>query len=377
MKLLVLSVLMLVQSAGQPGSLVDRWSVTDVTRRPVVELVARDNPLPLYWAGSPEVFPVPEGVPIVGVIPTMAEHIFGFWPRIEKDGTPVYGGTPIGHNLNLHLAKLREQLTRRDAKPTFIGDRVRAAGVLCFDFEAWPIAWERVDAKYRALAIEQIRERNPDAVRHMTDEQVEALTAREWERRANEIFVRSAEVVRETIPGTRVGYYGLTVQRRTWPDAWEKTDARADEWRERNEASMPTVRASDILFPTIYNFYHNGGNDGRGYVELNVGEARRLADLANAEDGGDRQVIPYVWGLYHPSNAAKAFTPIDAEDAVAHIHGSVAAGADGLALWDSVRLWDRHRRIDRAAFRSGIWQLYTDLYAEPYAEMVKREVQGD
>ncbi|MEM6313654.1 MAG: hypothetical protein AAF743_06180, partial [Planctomycetota bacterium] len=266
-----------------------------------------------------------------------------------------------------------EQLTRRDAKPAFVGDEIRASGFICFDFESWPIAWDRVNDRYRALAIEQIRERNPDAVRYMTDEQVAELTGREWERRANQLFVRSAEVVREIIPGTKVGYYELTVKRKVWGDDWDVDSDAAREWRELNEVAMPTVRASDVLFPSIYNFYPNGGNDGIGYVRFNVGEARRLADLANAEDDGDRLVLPFVWALVHPSNKVVPYTAVSADDAAASILGSHEVGADGIAFWDGAQLWDRYRDVRRKDFRTQVWPLYTKLYAEPYAQVIALE----
>ncbi|MEM9752546.1 MAG: hypothetical protein AAF916_04095 [Planctomycetota bacterium] len=359
------------QPATQPADFADRWSLRTVNVEPIVDLPAEDNPLPLYWAGNPRALPVPDGIPVRGHILMLASHVFGLWPADVVDGVKV-SETYFDHDLEAHLTKVRDQLTKPDAKPFFAGDAVREAHAIMIDFEKLGISWARTGKETKAIAIRQIRERNPDAVRYMTDEEVEDLAKKEWERRANEVFVKTANLIREVIPGTEVGFYNLTIERRLWRDDWDLNAPLAIAWRKENEVAMPTVMASDVLFPAVYHFYkaQDISSDGMGYVMLNVGGARTLADKANALDGGDRQVISVAWGLYHDSNKDWKYQPISEEDAHAAVFGAFHAGADGLAFWDNARGWREHRGVPLTRFRSEVWPLYTEVFADPYAELL-------
>lgn len=353
-------------------TLQDKWSIKKITNKPLTELLKGNNPFPLYWGGSNSAWPPPTGVPIKSYVYTAASHVFGRWPASGVHGeSGLVSKTFIDHDLQSHLDALEDQLTNPEAKPTYVGDTFKEVNYFVFDFESLHISWNRTGQKERENAIESIVQRNPDAVRYMNSQQVEELSKKEWKRRAIELFKESVKIVKKHFPNVKVGYYGLNQIRKTWADAYALDRPELDEWRRENDEGKEFLEVCDLVCPTIYNFYKGGGTDGINYVKLNVGEARRMADEQTAKDGKKREVLPYVWGLYHNSNQEHKFTPVDAEDARASIIGSYEAGADGIILWDSHSLWNRYRDVQFAEFNEKLWQMYSDVYAPHYVELIE------
>jgi hypothetical protein len=157
-------------------------------------------------------------------------------------------------------------------------------------------------------------------------------------------FVDFIDDVRALRPDLRFGYYGLPV-RSYW--------SRDADWQARNDALLPILDASDVVFPSVYDFYTEAEvaeAEDLAYVRDNVGEALRLA--------AGKDVFPYVWHRYHDSNATVGGKLIGEEEFKAHV-GAVfeaefeGARAAGVVWWGA----------DRYFMASGT-EPWVDVFAE-------------
>lgn len=336
----------------RPADLAERWSVRTVRVVSASQLIAeRGNPLPLYSGvvGWPQ---PPAEVPIVGNVRWYAQHTLGLYP-VLKDG-----GTPIGSDLAAHLAKVRDDLARTR-------DSWQDAAYVGIDYEAWQPDWGWLDDDYKQLAREQVAERNPDARAHLSDAAFEKLAAATWEAEATRWLVATIETVREATGKPVVGYgYPARI-------VWARDDSGDDrhrtlkDWRRHNDAYLPVVLALDALGPSIYHFYPDNDVDGEGYVRRVVGEARRLADAAEAVDGKRRPVLAWVWHLYHNSAKLEGRERLlRAADARADVLVAAEAGADGLILF-----------ADRPEDAGQFWSDWSEVYAEPYTTLLRQTME--
>lgn len=104
------------------------------------------------------------------------------------------------------------------------------------------------------------------------------------------------------------------------------------------------IGAVDALTPSLYDFYE--GDDTEGYVHEMIAEARRLAN--------GRPVYPFIWPVYHNSNAKVGGQTIPLDEWRAHVR-RVLRQADGCVLWgaDPVRHREHIRVVlEEAEFAS-------------------------
>ncbi|MBM4393526.1 MAG: hypothetical protein FJ090_20575 [Deltaproteobacteria bacterium] len=163
-------------------------------------------------------------------------------------------------------------------------------------------------------------------------------------RSAAAVFVDFVEQVRALRPDLRFGYYGIPV--RTY---WDRDAA----WHARNDALLPILDASDVVFPSVYDFYTDADiaeAEDLSYVRDNVGEALRLA--------GGKDVLPYVWHRYHDSNATVGGRLIGEDEFKAHVGAVFEAEVEG-ARAAGVVWWG----ADRYFAASGT-QPWVDVFAE-------------
>jgi hypothetical protein len=141
-------------------------------------------------------------------------------------------------------------------------------------------------------------------------------------------FVDFIADVRALRPDLRFGYYGLPVR-----SYWSRDAA----WHARNDALLPIIDASDVVFASVYDFYTEaevGEAEDLAYVRDNVGEALRLA--------AGKDVFPYAWHRYHDSNTTVGGMLIGEEEFKAHV-GAVfeaefeGARAAGVVWWGADR----------------------------------------
>jgi hypothetical protein len=157
-------------------------------------------------------------------------------------------------------------------------------------------------------------------------------------------FVGFMDEVRALRPDLRFGYYGFPVR-----DYWDRDTA----WHARNDALLPLLDASDVVFVSVYDFYTEADvaeSEDLAYVRDNVGEALRLA--------AGKDVLPYVWHRYHDSHPTVGGKLIGEDEFKAHV-GAVfdaefeGARAAGVVWWGA----DRY-------FMASETQPWIDVFAE-------------
>jgi hyaluronoglucosaminidase len=249
-----------------------------------------------------------EGTPITRDALIMYEHDFGTYPRFYK-GNPEHGGTPIEVNIDAHLAELR-----KDVEKYVPAD---FSGWAIIDYESWDPVYSACKEEYRQRARAIVRQRHPNR----SDADIERLAKVAWESAARTFLERTIELCKQMRPKARWGYYGVP-------------------WGHQGEAARLEWlwSASDALYPNAYlvkPLSRGAAKPGempeqqyRDTVKLIFEQARRLA-------GPDKPVVAMIFLGYEHANpdAPARLTEQDLELALSD---PIAAGADGIAIWDAL-----------------------------------------
>ena len=181
----------------------------------------------------------------------------------------------------------------------------------------------------------------------------------EFDRTLSEM-VRLLRYVKSQRPRAKFGYYGLPVK-----EYWNQDE----KWRSAMRACQPIFDASDVLMPSVYDFYDK--SEARDHEKL--GAVVKLSlELANG-----KPVLLYVSARYHNSTPIGYRTIPDAEF-VNHVRSLMNVShngdrADGVIAWKATRYfhdagqrrksdgsylmqgadWDRVRRAFRDEMSSG------------------------
>lgn len=256
-----------------------------------------------------------DGTPITRDARIMYEHDFGTYPRFYK-GNPEHGGTPMEVNIDAHLAELRKDVDKY-VPADFSGWAI-------IDYESWDPVYSACKEEYRQRARAIVRQRHPNR----SDADIERLAKVAWESAARTFLERTIQLCKQMRPNARWGYYGMP-------------------WGHQGEAARLDWlwSASDALYPNAYfvkPLARGPAKAGempvqqyRDTVKLIFEQARRLA-------GPDKPVVAMIFLGYEHENP-NAPARITAEDLELALTDPIAAGADGIAIWDALDRPDSDR----------------------------------
>jgi len=120
--------------------------------------------------------------------------------------------------------------------------------------------------------------------------------------------------VKSYCPLAKVGYYGIPLR-----EYWHQDH----DWIDLANHVMPIIRASDVLFPPIYDFYDT--NEARDHDR--AARYVRLCTMLH------RSVVPFTLHRYHSSNPAVGNKLIPAKEQVDQIRACLLPGVDGFCAW--------------------------------------------
>lgn len=139
-----------------------------------------------------------------------------------------------------------------------------------------------------------------------------------------------ADIMHETSPGLRLGYYGIMPVR----DYWTPVNADPQElsqWHATNRKLSSLARHVDVIFPSLYTFYDDP-KGWRKYAIANLKEARQYG----------KQVYAFIWFEYHPSNDKLRGKQLDGKFWRLELE-TCYKYADGVVIWGGHgEKWDPH-----------------------------------
>lgn len=162
------------------------------------------------------------------------------------------------------------------------------------------------------------------------DKNEKGICALDWEGKALEIleksdsdspefnkmlneFIKALKIAKRLRPNIKWGYYGIPIQ-----NYWHRND----NWRNRSRELLPLFKESDIIFPSVYDFYEDSvrsrAQDAE-YVNDNIVLGLEIGARVN------KPVMPFVWHRYHNSNKKKGFSLIPADEFKDHVDAALKA----------------------------------------------------
>lgn len=139
--------------------------------------------------------------------------------------------------------------------------------------------------------------------------------------------IKTAQKLR---PNIKWGIYGLPFR-----DYWNRNE----KWKANNDKLKNILKAADVIFPSVYDFYENGNKSVAKvkdslYVDENVKSALRYGKQFN------KPVIPFYWHRYHNSNKRVGMQTIPWIEFKEQIIAGISAKyqgkhIDGIVWWSS------------------------------------------
>lgn len=158
-------------------------------------------------------------------------------------------------------------------------------------------------------------------------------------------FVSLTHYVKRQRPNAKVGYYGIPLTD-YWPIYGELTKSdRATQYEARMRHLAPIMNASDVLFPTMYDFYTHDQTAGPTRDTTVFAEIIRTSLTLS----GGREVVPFTWDRYHDGGSIgeHQFRTIPAEEYKDTLTGMLRAEyegdrIDGLMIWGADEWFYQH-----------------------------------
>lgn len=145
--------------------------------------------------------------------------------------------------------------------------------------------------------------------------------------------VRALQIVKEERPDVLTGFYSLP------PRIYWGIDANRDKIEASLDGMRPIMDASDLICPSLYDFYPGGGEGDERYVKTNV---RWALEAANGQP-----VLPWIWHRWHVSSPQRlGLIPID--EYKQHLRWALSVEVDGTRV-DGFVVWNRDASAQDAA----------------------------
>lgn len=138
---------------------------------------------------------------------------------------------------------------------------------------------------------------------------------------------------KESIPGCRVGNYGVPVSDlnilRYNENMAGKTEAEIiGRWKSDSEKRKDAAEVSDILFPSMYAMNHD--------IDQYVKDLKTTADYLKEEFPG-KKVVAYIWPQYYNLKSNPDYMKFISEDDWSRILEACYENFDGIVLWSNGR----------------------------------------
>ena len=184
-------------------------------------------------------------------------------------------------------------------------------------------------------------------------------------KKSKQLFLDVLSYVKRERPNVKWGYYAIP-----FTDYWNRKPS----FYAGNNRIAEIIRASDVLFPSIYIFYNylSFKRENESYIRDNTRESIKTALKYG------KPVYPMVMTRYHPSNAKvgdKSIAFDDFDFYVKTIAAETVAGkrVDGIALWNADGYFYRTKleAVRSDVERSGLpFQRFYDAYLETYLKIL-------
>jgi len=146
--------------------------------------------------------------------------------------------------------------------------------------------------------------------------------------RSADHYLSTAQIVRETLPDARFGFYGVAPSCVYWPIVAEQPAGLA-QWHAANQLLLPLGEYVDFVLPSLYTFY----DDPHGWARF------AAASIAEARIYG-KPVYPFLWNQYFDGNLLLKGRQVKVDDWEAELELCVER-AEGVVLWGgSEQNWD-------------------------------------
>lgn len=131
-------------------------------------------------------------------------------------------------------------------------------------------------------------------------------------------FKKALTLVQELRPRMKWGFYGLPFR-----DYWNRNEG----WYEQNAKIEEIFQQSDVIYPSVYDFFKTSGGQYQVrdslYVHENVLEALKYGKKYKKE------VLPFIWHRYHNSSKTVGLELIPWIEMEEHISAALSAEIDG------------------------------------------------
>ena len=179
-------------------------------------------------------------------------------------------------------------------------------------------------------------------------------------------YIKALKIAKRLRPNIKWGYYGIPVQ-----NYWNRDDT----WKNRSlKVLLPLFKESDIIFPSVYDFYEDGvrsREQDAEYVNDNVVLALEIGTRLN------KPVMPFVWHRYHNSNKKKGFSLIPPDEFKSHVDAALKANfqnkhVKAIVWWGADRWFhdNGNKVLKREASKNNGFENYQSEVLVDYTQLI-------
>ncbi|XP_026220544.1 hyaluronidase-4 isoform X3 [Anabas testudineus] len=249
----------------------------------------------------------------------------GSYPHYTLQGAPVHGGLPQNCSLDRHLLKAYRDITHFIPREDF-------RGLAVIDWEFWRPQWNRNWHK-KDIYRQKSRELTARAYMNVTEQQVEELARRRFEKSARIFMQRTIQLGTSLRPSGLWGFYlypdchNYNVHEQNYTGLCPLLE------RLRNDELRWLWNSSTALFPSVaIRKKHSNSISNLHFSQHRIREALRVASLTSRE----YELPTYVYLRLGYREEALSF--LTTKDLIHTIGESAALGAAGFVIWGDLNL---------------------------------------
>jgi hypothetical protein len=163
------------------------------------------------------------------------------------------------------------------------------------------------------------------------------------------------QYVREILPDSQIGYYGIPPKRDYFSSIAHSDSMRYRAWEKLNSSLADLGRDVDLIFPSLYTFYHNP-QEWMRYATNSIEASKQYG----------KPILPFLWPQYHESNRIRGLTYIEPDFWQIQLE-TVARHANGLVIWGG---WDFKNK------KPAIWDENAEWWQTTKAFILKRQADS-
>ena len=179
-------------------------------------------------------------------------------------------------------------------------------------------------------------------------------------------YIKVLKTAQKLRPNIKWGYYSLPFR-----DYWNRNE----KWEAKNDAVKKILEASDVIYPSVYDFYENGNTSVSKkkdslYVDANIKSALKYGKRYN------KPVIPFYWHRWHNSNKKVGMQLIPWEEFKEHIIAGISAGyqgkhVDGIVWWGSDKyFYNKNAIVKREVDKVNTFERYQNNLTLDYTSKI-------